>query len=208
MRNATKMMMIAERRKQKGGNQMRENYRGGRSYYPMYEEPEEDMYDEMEMRRRRDRRGRFTSEMEMRGERGGNRQARQIGFRQERGERARMGGGGRGEKMEMGGAEEMEGEMDEDTAEEWMESLENEDGTKGPHWKMEQTERLMEQRGIECDPVEFWCAINIMYSDYSKVARAHGVNKVEFYADLAKAFLKDKDAVDGKLMVYYECVVK
>lgn len=207
MRNTTKMLMLDNNRK-RGGNGMRDNYPRNRgTYYPEYEM--DDMYDEMEMRRRRDRRGRFTSEME--GRRGGGNRGtgrpQQIGFRDEGGY-ARMGGGGRGGKMEMGGMEEYEEGMDEELAEEWTSQMKNADGTKGPHWKMEQTEQLMERRKLDCDPVEFWVAMNMMYSDYSKVARAHGVNNVEFYADMAKAFLDDADAVEGKLEAYYEACVK
>lgn len=186
---------------------MREYYPRNRGpYYAEFDEPDDDMYDEMEMRRRRDRRGRFMSEME-RGNRG-NRRPQQIGFRGDDRGYARMGGGNRHSRMEMGGADEYEDGMDEDMAEEWMSSIKNADGTRGPHWKMEQTEQLMERRKLDCDPVEFWVAMNMMYSDYSKVARAHGVNNVEFYADMAKAFLDDADAVEGKLLAYYECCVK
>ena len=34
------------------------------------------------------------------------------------------------------------------------------------------------------------------------------VNNTEFYADLAEAFLCDKDADDDKLVRYYECIVE
>lgn len=112
-------------------------------------------------------------------------------------------------KMERGGAEgKSDGKMDEKTAEEWTAQMKNVDGTKGAHWKMEQVKQVQQVRKIECDPVEFFVAMNMMYSDYNKVARAHGVNNVDFYADMAKAFLDDKDAADNKLMAYYECVVR
>ena len=112
-------------------------------------------------------------------------------------------------RMERGGAEgKSDGKMDEETAEEWTAQMKNVDGTKGAHWKMEQVKQVQQVRKIECDPVEFFVAMNMMYSDYNKVARAHGVNNVDFYADMAKAFLDDEDAVDNKLMAYYERVVK
>ena len=58
MKKQTKMLMFAG--KYKGGGNVRENYRR----YPMYE-PEDEMYDEFESRRRRrDKRGRFMSEMD------------------------------------------------------------------------------------------------------------------------------------------------
>ena len=91
---------------------------------------------------------------------------------------------------------------------EWTRDMDNSDGTHGPHWNMEQAKQIMQQNNIDCDPAEFYAALNMMYSDYFKVAKKYGVNESGLYAHLAKAFLDDKDAGDGKLMRYYECVVK
>jgi hypothetical protein len=66
----------------------------------------------------------------------------------------------------------------------------------------------MKQKGIDCDPVEFWVAMNAMYSDYFNVAKKMNVNNVDFYTHMAKAFIDDKDAGEGKLMRYYEAVVE
>ena len=49
--------------------------------------------------------------------------------------------------------------------------------------------------------------MNMLYSDYFKVAKKFNVNNTEVYADLAEAFLCAKDAADDKLIRYYECVV-
>ena len=98
--------------------------------------------------------------------------------------------------------------MDKDMAERWVSNMENEDGTYGPHWNIEQTKQVMAQRGIECDPVEYWVAINAIYSDYYKVAKELGINNIDFYAKMAKAFIDDKDTQPDKLALYYEYVVK
>ena len=52
--------------------------------------------------------------------------------------------------------------------------------------------------------------MNMMYSDYYSVGVKYGVDRTEFYADLAKAFLFDKDgpAPSEKLAEYYHEVVK
>lgn len=92
------------------------------------------------------------------------------------------------------------------TAHEWVQSMKNSDGTTGEHWTMEQTTQLMQTKGITCDPVEFYAAINMMYSDYFKVAKKMNVNSVDFYAYLAEAFLKDTDAGKDKLAKYYSCM--
>jgi len=47
--------------------------------------------------------------------------------------------------------------------------MENTDGTSEPNWSMEQTEKVRNQRGISSDLIEFWVAMNMIYSDYSEV---------------------------------------
>ena len=51
--------------------------------------------------------------------------------------------------------------------------------------------------------------MNVMYSDYYGVAAKYGLDRPEFYADLAKAFLMDKDAggPEEKMAGYYHGVV-
>ncbi len=98
--------------------------------------------------------------------------------------------------------------FDREDAKEWTRDMENEDGTKGPHWTWEQTRQIMEQQKINCDEAEFYAAVNMMYSDYCKVAKKFNCNTLEFYACMAKAFLDDKDAGPDKLAKYYEYIVK
>lgn len=93
-------------------------------------------------------------------------------------------------------------------AEEWTAKMENEDGSKGPHWSMDQVEQIVQQKKVKCDPVEFYAILNAMYSDFSEVAQKHGVHKQDFYLDMAKAFLMDKDAVKDKAAAYYMYIVK
>lgn len=95
----------------------------------------------------------------------------------------------------------------------WAEGMENEDGTSGAHWTMEQTSAVAKQHGIVFDHVTDmeWCVImNAMYSDYCKTAKKYNVDKPDFYADLAKDFLFDKDSVHPKQKVaaYYHTIVK
>lgn len=111
--------------------------------------------------------------------------------------------------MNHGGASAQTEELDMAMAEEWMRSLQNEDGTRGAHWTMEQAKQVLNQRKINCDPLEFWVALNVMYSDYAPVFKKHGVGeRVDIYADMAKAFLDDKDAAPDKLASYYLHVTK
>lgn len=88
----------------------------------------------------------------------------------------------------------------------WVSGMENADGTTGAHWTMEKTEEVRKQCGIPCEPLEFWVAMNMIHSDYCKVAEKLGVNNLEFYACMAKAFLEDKDARPDKLARYHEYI--
>lgn len=112
-------------------------------------------------------------------------------------------------QMEHGGASGKSEKLTREMAEEWMANLENEDGTKGPHWTLEQAKQVMAQRGIQCDPIKFWAALNAEYSDRSAVNKKYNVNNIDFYADSAMAaWIKDRDAVSDKLAAYYMHVAK
>ena len=66
-------------------------------------------------------------------------------------------------------------ELDQSSATAWVESMENEDGSKAQH----------------------------------SVAKIYGLgNKIDFYADMARAFLMDCDAESDKLERYYRYIAK
>lgn len=95
-----------------------------------------------------------------------------------------------------------------DQARDWLSKMKNADGTTGARWSFEAASRLMTQRGISCDPIDFWVTLNMMYSDYSKVAKAYSSDNPNFYSDMAAAFLSDEDAVEDKLVQYWEHIPK
>lgn len=100
--------------------------------------------------------------------------------------------------------------LTKDMAERWVEQMHGADGSKGGRWKYNEIRQYAQNFGItgEHKVIEFFAIINAMASDYGKVAKKYGVDKVDFYADLAKAWLDDADAVPGKAMVYYDCIVR
>lgn len=94
-------------------------------------------------------------------------------------------------------------------AEEWASKMQNADGTTGPHWSMEQTNKVMAQKQIGGSPLAFYLALNATYSDLCKVFKKYGINNMDAYVDFALAYwMNDKDAVKDKLAAYYESVVK
>lgn len=114
-----------------------------------------------------------------------------------------------GEKMIGHGSSSEVPHMTREMAMDWVENMKNEDGTTGPHWSMEQIKQVMAQKGIECDPIEFFVALNATHSDLSREFKKYGINNIDAYVDFAKAFwLHDKDAQPDKLARYYMDIVK
>lgn len=106
------------------------------------------------------------------------------------------------------GGHEHYGEMDEQTARHWVHKMRNADGTPSPHWQPEQVEPLRMQYCPDCSKWEFWACMNMLYADYGAVAKKMGVDKPEYYACMAEAFLEDEDAKDNKLMRYMKAVAE
>lgn len=82
---------------------------------------------------------------------------------------------------------------------------------RGGKWTFDEIKRYAGNYGItgEQQIIDFYVAVNMMYSDYCKVAKKYGLDKgVEFYAEMAKAFLHDTDAVKDKLAAYRQCIAK
>lgn len=90
----------------------------------------------------------------------------------------------------------------------WMRQIENSDGTTGAKWTREQTDEIMHRSAVKCNPMEFYATMNMLYSDYGKVAHEFGVCNEAFFSRLAEAFLCDADAVEDKLEEYWEHVVR
>lgn len=113
----------------------------------------------------------------------------------------------RSSHMQRGGASGGSGKMDKAMAEEWVRSMKNEDGSRGPHWNIDQAQQAMKTRGVQAEPWEFWAVMNMMYSDYCKVFKTHNLNTMDVYADMAAAWINDKDAGPEKTAKYFQFVV-
>lgn len=167
------------------------------------------------MRRRRDSRGRYM-------EGGQNPQEMRQGnvsyFPQER---ASMHHGGRGEgkKIQAGGTFWMmppEGggeKITREKGEKWVRKMKGDDPeSRGEIWSYEDAKTLAEERGLSTEGqemVDFYVVLNMVYNDFCKVAKKHGVDTEDYYADLAHAWLYDKDGKPPteKLMAYHKYVI-
>lgn len=109
----------------------------------------------------------------------------------------------------MGMAEVDDMHLSREDAEMWVESMKDADGKRGGRWTFEEIERYAGNYGIGRDEVvDFYAVLNALYTDYGKVARKYGFDKMDVWAEMAKAFIHDKDAEPGKVKTYYECIAK
>lgn len=98
----------------------------------------------------------------------------------------------------------------EDDARRWTEHMENDDGSMGAHWTLEQTTAVANSIGVHVDPWIWFAALNMEYSDNFGVAQKYGLDRPEYYADLARVFLFDKDGggPEAKIAGYYHGIVE
>jgi hypothetical protein len=98
----------------------------------------------------------------------------------------------------------------EDDARRWTEHMENDDGSMGAHWTLEQATAVANSIGVHVDPWIWFAALNMEYSDNFDVAQKYGLDRPEYYADLAKAFLFDEDGggPEAKIAGYYHGIVE
>lgn len=195
-----------------------------RTYTPPYSNPGMTGGDDMDMRRRYHTRSGYDGDMP---------QDRRMGFGERDGYDTEMrrhrradgtfmhyGGDDEGgmQPIRFGGMVAMEGgkghhKLTREMAEEWVAGMEGSDPAKphGGKWTMDQVKPVAQKYGVPTEGekfAEFWAVMNALYSDYYTVAKKYNVLNPDFFADMAMAFINDKDAVRNKAAVYYECIVE
>lgn len=91
--------------------------------------------------------------------------------------------------------------------------MENEDGTKGPRWSVEEAERVAIQYGVNLKGEKFnkydwFVALNMIRSDfYRAVVNMTGSDNIKHFVELTKAWLNDKDIEAGKMWFYFKYVM-
>lgn len=98
--------------------------------------------------------------------------------------------------------------FNEEHARKAVSKMENEDGTRGPHWSIEETTTLANQYGVSLgnrfNRYDWFVALNMVYSDYYKVIiNITNSNSTKHFVELAKAWINDKDIDEGKMWYYY-----
>lgn len=110
-------------------------------------------------------------------------------------------------------AEEETGEIDQESAMRWVQSMEGTDPNhpRGGKWSPEALKPLAQKEGFPTDGPEFWAfyaVANAMYSDYAATAKRYGIHSPDFYADMAADFIRDADAQPDKVERYMRYIVR
>jgi len=75
----------------------------------------------------------------------------------------------------------------------------------GERWSFEETRNLQRQRGInDIDECEFYVVINSAYNDYKDLFN----EDIESYIRFTIDFIKDEDAKEGKVFIYFTQIVE
>lgn len=81
--------------------------------------------------------------------------------------------------------------------------MENEDGSRGEHWSLEETTSIANQYGINLkgekyNKYDWYVALNMIRSDYYRaVVTMTSSDHIKYFVELAKAWLNDKDIEVG-----------
>ena len=91
--------------------------------------------------------------------------------------------------------------FNEEHARKAVSKMENEDGTRGPHWSVEETTALASQYGINLgsrfNRYDWFVALNMVYSDYYKVIISMtNSNSTKHFVELAKAWINDQEIIN------------
>lgn len=118
------------------------------------------------------------------------------------------------EKKKLERYEQMYGpHFNEECAQKAVKKMENEDGTKGPRWTIDEAEHVAQQYGVNLKNEKFnkydwFVALNMIRSDfYRAVVNMTGTDNVKYFVELTKAWLNDKDIEEGKMWFYFRYVM-
>lgn len=98
--------------------------------------------------------------------------------------------------------------LTEQQATTWVKAMKHCDGSTGELITMEQAKEWLAKKGYTGIHLpDFYAMINAMKSDYSGVAKMFNIMNDDFYGELAKAFIMDKDAKPYKTSLYRDYIV-
>lgn len=91
--------------------------------------------------------------------------------------------------------------------------MENEDGSRGEHWSLEETTSIANQYGINLkgekyNKYDWYVALNMIRSDYYRaVVTMTSSDHIKYFVELAKAWLNDKDIIVLVLLLRFQILM-
>lgn len=95
--------------------------------------------------------------------------------------------------------------FDDESAEFAVSEMVNEDGTKGAHWSLSETTSVANSNSIRFEKFneyDWYYALNMIYSDFCKTVG----DNTSMYVMLAKDWIMDSDAPEGKAFKYWKAM--
>ena len=98
--------------------------------------------------------------------------------------------------------------FNEEYAHKAVSKMQNEDGSRGPHWSLEESVQIASQYNVNLthnfNKYDWFVALNMVYSDYYKVImNISNSSSTKHFVEFAKAWLNDRDIDEGKMWYYY-----
>jgi len=84
------------------------------------------------------------------------------------------------------------------------------DRANGEKWTMEDSKVIGDKYGVNWESIskcEWYLVLNMMYSDYYKTAKKHGMTDSSMFAELATDWFIDIDASPDKTFNYFMYVI-
>lgn len=101
-------------------------------------------------------------------------------------------------------------EMSRAEAEQWVNAMRDPEGKPLQPIPISDVQRIAPLYGAKSDEdaLKMWVVTNMMRSDNLDVGKKYADDNIEFYAALARDWLRDKDAVEDKLGAYKKYIVQ
>ena len=90
--------------------------------------------------------------------------------------------------------------LTEEMAYAWVEEMKPEH----EHWTIEETTKAMNNLNYNCDKLDYYVVVNMMYNDYYDIVK----DDEELALKMAYHWLKDEDSLENKLYNYWKYVIK
>lgn len=87
---------------------------------------------------------------------------------------------------------------------EWAEGIVMSMTPYGQRWSMGEVRSILAEHGIaECEDCKYYLAMNMAYNDYRRTAEKYGLDRPDFYYDVAYDFINDEDGKSHKVAKYF-----